>query len=49
MKMNSNEIVWDLLMTIAKQEKEIAKLQRTIDRINQYIKVYEDYIKGERK
>lgn len=37
----------DLLELVLLQQKEIEKLRRKIDRINQYIEVYEDYIRGE--
>lgn len=41
------EFIDELLDLIAKQEKEIRRLEETISRINQYIETYEDYIKGE--
>lgn len=36
----------ELLDLVAMQEKEIRLLEQTIERVKQYIEVYEDYIKG---
>ena len=36
----------ELLNVIAMQQEEIHKLEDKIDRIEQYIEVYEDYLKG---
>lgn len=41
-----DEIVGELVSLILMQDKEIKKLKRKIERIKQYIEVYEDYIKG---
>lgn len=40
--------ILELMLIIAKQEKEIQKLQGKIDRINQYVEVYEELIRGDR-
>ena len=45
--MSKDEIINELVELVLMQEKEINKLNRKITRINQYIEVYEDYIKGE--
>ena len=44
--MKTEEIIEELVSAILMQEKEIAKLKRKINRIKQYIEVYEDYIEG---
>lgn len=44
--MKVEEIIEELVSVILMQEKEIAKLKRKINRIKQYIEVYEDYIEG---
>lgn len=36
----------ELLDLVAMQEKEIRRLEQTIERVKQCIEVYEDYIKG---
>lgn len=45
--MKAEDIIEELVEAILMQEKEINKLRKTIERINQYIDVYEDYIRGE--
>ena len=45
--MKAEDIIEELVEMILMQEKEINKLKNKINRINQYIEVYEDYIKGE--
>lgn len=45
--MGVEEIIEELVDLVLMQEKEIQTLKATIDRINQYIEVYEGYIKGE--
>ena len=45
--MSKDEIITELVDLVLMQEKEINKLHKRIDRINQYIEVYEDYIRGE--
>lgn len=42
-----NDLTKELLELILLQQEEIEKLRRKIDRINQYVEVYEDYIRGE--
>lgn len=38
----------ELVELVLRQDKEIKKLNRRIALINQYIEVYEEYIKGEK-
>lgn len=45
--MTKDEIITELVELVLMQEKEIDKLRNKIQRINQYIEVYEEYIKGE--
>lgn len=45
--MSKDEIIAELVELVLTQEKEIDKLRKRIERINQYIEVYEDYIRGE--
>ena len=45
--MTKDEIITELVELIMMQEKEITKLRKQVDRIKQYIEVYEDYIRGE--
>ena len=45
--MSKDKIIVELVDLILMQEKELKNLRRKIERINQYIEVYEDYIKGE--
>ena len=45
--MKVEEIIEELVSLILMQEKEINSLKNKINRINQYIEVYEEYIKGE--
>ena len=45
--MSKDEIITELVELVLTQEKEINKLRNRIDRIKQYIEVYEDYIRGE--
>ena len=45
--MSKDEIITELVELVLMQEKEINKLRKTIERVRQYIEVYEDYIKGE--
>lgn len=44
---DSDLFIDELIELLTIQEKEIKRLKKTIYRINQYIDVYEDYIKGE--
>lgn len=45
--MTKDEIVTELVELVLMQEKEINKMQKKIERIQQYLEVYEDYIRGE--
>lgn len=45
--MTKDEIITELVELILMQEKEIDKLRKRIERVNQYIEVYEEYIRGE--
>ena len=45
--MTKDEIIMELVELVLMQEKELDKLRKKIDRIKQYIEVYEDYIRGE--
>lgn len=42
--MKTEEIIEELVEVILMQEKEIKKLRRKIDRIKQYLEVYEEYL-----
>jgi hypothetical protein len=46
-KMSKDEIITELVELVLMQEKEIKKLKTRIERIKQYIEVYEDYIQKE--
>ena len=45
--MSKDEIITELVESILMQEKEINKLRKKIERIQQYLEVYEEYIRGE--
>lgn len=45
--MSKDEIITELVELVLMQEKEIDKLRKQVERIRQYIEVYEDYIRGE--
>ena len=45
--MKVEEIIEELVEVILMQEKEINQMKEKINRINQYIATYEEYIKGE--
>lgn len=45
--MSKDEIITELVELVLMQEKEIKKLRTKIKYIQQYIEVYEEYIKGE--
>ena len=45
--MTAEKIIEELVELVLMQEKEIQVLKEKINRINQYIEVYEGYIKGE--
>lgn len=42
---NQDEVIEELVELILMQHDEIRKLEKKIEQIKQYIKVYEDYIK----
>lgn len=45
--MRLEEVIEELVEVILMQEKEINDLKTKLQRINQYIETYEEYIKGE--
>lgn len=45
--MEIEDVVTELVEIILMQEKEIKQLKNKVNRINQYIEVYEELIKGE--
>lgn len=45
--MKLEEIIEELVSVILMQERELNELKKKINRINQYIETYEEYIKGE--
>ena len=45
--MELENIIEELVEIILMQEKELQELRNKINRINQYIELYEEYIKGE--
>ena len=45
--MTKDEIITELVELVLMQEKEIDESRNKVLRINQYIEVYEEYIKGE--
>lgn len=47
MSQTKDKVVEELVSLILMQDREIRKLKKKIERIKQYIEVYEDYIKGE--
>ena len=44
--MTKDEIITELVELVLMQEKEIIKLKRKINRVKQYIEVYEEYLEG---
>ena len=44
--MSRDEIITELVELVLMQEKEIEKLNRKLNRVKQYIEVYEEYIEG---
>jgi hypothetical protein len=42
--MSKDEIITELVELVLMQEKELQKLKKKVERIKQYIAVYEDYI-----
>lgn len=45
--MSKDEIITELVELVLMQEKELKKLNEKLNRVKQYIEVYEDYIKGD--
>ena len=45
--MKLEKIIEELVDVILMQEREIERLKAKINRIRQYIDIYEEYIKGE--
>ena len=45
--MSKDEIITELVELVLMQEKEIDKMRKKIERIQRYIEVYEEYIRGE--
>lgn len=45
MQIGTDEVIEELVEVILMLDDEVKKLKRKIDRINQYIEVYEEYIK----
>ena len=45
--MRKDEIITELVELVLMQEKEIDALRKKIERINQYIEVYEEIIRKE--
>ena len=45
--MNVEDLIEELVSVILIQEKELDELREKVRQINQYIKIYESYIKGE--
>lgn len=46
--MRKDEIITELVELILLQERELDLLKRKIKRIEEYIEVYEEYIRGEK-
>ena len=45
--MRKDDIITELVELILLQEKELDSLKRKIKRIEEYIEVYEEYIRGD--
>ena len=45
--MKSDEIITELVSLILMQEKELTELREKLERVNKYIEVYEQLIRGE--
>ena len=45
--MRKDDIITELVELILLQEKELESLKRKIKRIEEYIEVYEEYIRGD--
>ena len=44
--MKAEKIIEELVEVILMQEKEINELKRKVNRIKQYLEVYEEYLEG---
>ena len=44
--MKTEQIIEELVEVILMQEEEIKKLNKKINRIKQYLEVYEEYLEG---
>ena len=44
--MSRDEIITELVELILMQEKELQKLNKKLNRVKQYLEVYEEYIEG---
>lgn len=44
--MKAEDIITELVEIILMQENELNEIKRKVERINQYIETYEEYIKG---
>lgn len=44
--MSRDEIIAELVELVLMQEKELQKLNKKLNRVKQYIEVYEEYIEG---
>ena len=44
--MTKDEIITELVELVLMQEKELQKLNKQLNRVKQYIEVYEEYIEG---
>lgn len=42
----NDEVIEELVSLILMQDAELKKLQRKVDRIKQYLEVYEEYLEG---
>lgn len=44
-----DEIIEELVSIVLSQDREIKKLERKINRITQYLEIYEEYIKKDER
>lgn len=44
--MSRDEIITELVELVLMQEKELEKLNRKLNRVRQYIEIYEEYLEG---
>ena len=44
--MSRDEIITELVELVLMQEKEIQKLNKKLNRVKQYIAIYEEYLEG---